>query len=162
MSGHRGTSRRAVTLIEATIVVVVLALAVPPMLSVTTEVVDAQAESVQISCATSLAQGIVEHVLADVHSGEGAPGLAALADADVYLEHPSTGLRTRLAWLAEPYEARGMSWDVEIGPLVNATGSESGDGAADIYRHVDVEVTFGGSRGQMSVSLGLVVGGTPP
>lgn len=158
----RQTQRRAVTLIEATIVVVVLALAVPPMLSVTSDVVDAQTESVQIASATCLAQGIAEHVLADVQSGDGAPGLAALADIDTYLDHPATGLRARLAWLDEPYRARNMSWEIEIGPLMDASGDESGDPASDIYRRVEIVVSFSGSRGQMSVSLGLIVGGAQP
>lgn len=161
--GARGTTRRAVTLIEAIAVVVVLALAVPPMLVVTADAVDARLESVRIAEATALAQGIAEHVLADAHAMEdgtgGAPGFDGLADASAYTDDPTNGLRTRLAWLAEGYESRGMTWDVEIGELVNAEGDASGDAAVDLYRRIRVLVDFAGSRGQMRVAMTLMVGG---
>lgn len=156
-------SRRAVTLIEAMIVVVVLALAVPPMLIVTADAVDARVESVRIAEATLLAQGVAEHVLADVHAtsdASGEPvGFGSMADAAAYMDHPTAGLRARLAWMSEPYESRGISWDVEIGELVNAEGVESGDAGENLYRRVRVFVGFSGSRGRMHVPLTLVVGG---
>jgi hypothetical protein len=155
--------RRAVTLIEAMIVVVVLALAVPPMLAMTADVVDARVESVRISEATALAQGIAEHVLADVHAtsdSTGEPvGLGAMADSAAYMDHPASGLRARLAWIAEPYESRGITWSVEIGELCNADGHATGDAGADLYRRVRVLVSFVGSRGRMQVAVTLVVGG---
>lgn len=159
----RARARRAVTLIEAIIVVVVLALAVPPMLIVTGDAVDARVESVRIAEATVLAQGVAEHVLADIHATSDAGGepvgFGALADAAAYMDHPTAGLRARLAWMSAPYEARGISWDVEIGELVNADGEESGEADEDLYRRVRVVVGFSGSRGRMQVPLTLVVGG---
>ncbi len=154
---------RAVTLIEAMIVVVVLALAIPPILAMTTDVVDARVESVRISEATALAQGIAEHVLADAHAtgdATGEPvGMGAMADAAAYMEHPTTGLRARLAWMAEPYETRGITWSVEIGELCNSDGEATGSSDADLYRRVRVLVSFVGSRGRMEVAVTLLVGG---
>jgi len=153
------TSRRAVTLIEAVIVVVVLALAVPPMLSVTADAVDARTESVRLAQATTLAQGVAEHILADVHASGGAFGIGALTDTASYLEHPTRGLRARLSWLTESYEPHGISWNLEVGEPVDARGIPSGDASSDRYRHVRVVVSFSGSRGRMSVPVTLVVGG---
>lgn len=153
--------RRATTLIEAVVVVMVIALAVPPMLTVVNSTADSRAEAVTISVATTLAHGVMERVLADVYAGEEAPGIEALADADAYLNAPGTGLYERLEWLAEPYEDRGITYTVEIGALVGAEGLATGDASSDVYRKVEVVVGVPGATGRFDLRIASLVGGTP-
>lgn len=151
-------ARRGVTLIEAVVVVVVLSLAMPPMLSVVNAVAEARAEAATISSATALAQGVMEQVLADVHGGEDAPGYEAMEDATTYLEEPDSGLYTRLEWIAEPYAARGITFEVQIGAPVGPEGVATGDADADRFRSVTVVVEMPGSQGRFEMRISSLVG----
>ncbi len=160
MNHPRSSTRRAVTLIEAVIVVLVISLAVPPMLTLVDTIAGSRAESARISLATSLAQGVMEQVLADTLPEDGAPGLDALADPDAYVSTPNTGLRDRLAWLAEPYAERwGIDYSVEIGGPIAADGAPSGDASRDIYRMVTVAVQIPGETERFELSVAALVGG---
>lgn len=160
-SARTHTGCRATTLIEAVVVVMVVALAVPPMLTVVNSTADSRAEAVTISVATTLAQGVMERVLADVYAGEEAPGFEALADADAYLNAPVTGLYERLEWLAEPYEDRGITYSVEIGSPIGPEGLATGDASRDVYRQVEVVVEVPGATGRFDLRIASFVGGTP-
>lgn len=151
MTGRCRSRRRATTLIEAVVVVVVLALAVPPILTVTNDVAASRADAVHATCAAALAQGTLEQVLADVHTG------SSLAAPD-YLDAPETGLIDRLAWLASPYVERGFDVNVEIGELVARSGEPTGDAAQDIFRIVTAAVTFPTSRGSSELRISMMVG----
>ena len=152
--------RRAVTLIEAVVVVVVIAIAVPPMLTVSHAVAGSRAESSRVSVATSLAQGVMEQILADMSEEDGAPGFGALADADAYLSTPDAGLINRVEWLTEHYSERwGMTVTVEIGDLISVDGSVTGDVSRDIYREVAVVVDIPGETGRFEMRVAALVGG---
>lgn len=154
-------TRRATTLIEAVVVVMVISLAVPPMLTVVNSTAESRAEAVTISVATTLAQGVMERVLADVYAGEDAPGVEALADADAYLNAPGTGLYERLEWLAQPYDDRGITYTVEIGSPIGPAGLATGDASLDVYRQIDVVVEVPGATGRFDLRISSLVGATP-
>ncbi len=154
-------ARRATTLIEAVVVVMVISLAVPPMLTVVNTAAESRSEAATISLATTLAQGVMERVLADVYAGDEAPGFLALEDADAYLNTPGIGLYERLEWLAEPYESRGITYTVEVGGPIGPGGFATGDAAADLYRQIDVVVEVPGATGRFDLRLAAIVGEAP-
>lgn len=135
-------TRRGASLIEAVLVVVLLALAVPPALRLMEDVAAGRADAVNAVRAATLASGVLETVLADV-----ALGGDVLSDMNGYLQTPTTGLQARLALLAGPYEAVGLSYAVAASGLVDATGLTSGDPDRDVYRIVTVTVEFPAARG---------------
>lgn len=146
------------SLIEAMVVVVVLAVAVPSAMLLVNDSVSARADAVSVMRATTLATGVLEHVSADVYGGDAALGFDALADADTYLNTPTTGLRDRIASMTALYEAMGLSYAVTIGPLVDSTGTESGDSAQDVFRVVTVTVTLPSSKtGTVQMNIGTMV-----
>jgi hypothetical protein len=146
---------------RAVVVVLIISFAVPPMLTVVNAAADSRAESATISVATTLAQGVMERILADVYAGEEAPGFHALDDADAYLNTPGSGLYERLAWLIEPYEARGITYTVEVGAPIGPEGFATGDPAADLYRQIDVVVQVPGATGSFDLRLASIVGEAP-
>jgi len=108
--------RRAFTLIEAVLVVLVLALTIPSGMRMVSAAERAQRESEAIYTATTLAGSISEQVLADVY-GSGRHGPGVLDDAATYLDDPGEGLRARVAWLFENPATEGMSFDLTIGDV---------------------------------------------
>jgi hypothetical protein len=147
-----------VSLIEAMVVVVVLAVAVPSAMLLVNDSVSARADAVSVMRATTLATGVLEHVIADVYGGDAALGFDALADADTYLNMPTTGLRDRIASMTTMYEDMGLSYAVTIGPLVDSTGAESGNSAQDVFRVVTVTVTLPSSHtGSVQMNIGTMV-----
>lgn len=143
----RPTRRHAFTLIEAVAAVVVLALLIPPTITMLSEAANARGDAIGLARGTALADAVLEHVIADVSSTDPALGFDALADADTYLDDPSDGLSARIAPLTQPYTAAGLSYSVTIGELVDQTGIASGDTAADIYRFVTVRVKIPSTTG---------------
>lgn len=145
---------RAFTLAEAAIVTMVLALTVPPAVAMLSEVGRGQADAVQAARATTLAQSLLEQVVADTMSDDAAFGFAGLDDAAAY----ESGLRTRLAGVVVPAETAGLSWGIVIGPLVSASGSATGDTAQDVFRLVTVTVETPLSSESRTLSLATMVG----
>ncbi|MCC6969454.1 MAG: hypothetical protein IT434_04460 [Phycisphaerales bacterium] len=134
--------RRASTLLECIVVVVVLALAVPPTLSWMAQASDERADQVNSIRAVTLAQGVIENIMADCMSTSAGLGFSALADSATYLDAPTTGLRARLAGVVSPYEALGYNYSVSIGASVDATGVVNADTTLNLFRIVTVTVSF--------------------
>lgn len=149
---------RAVALLEVVIVVVVLAIAIPPTLAWMMDASAQRADAVNTTRATVLATTVMEHIVADAYSSSTGRGMSAFASASTYLDTPSTGLKARLAGITAPYTAAGLSYSVTIGTLVNAAGVTTGDAAQDVVRPVTVTVTFpraAAAPAQLAVSMRL-------
>jgi len=140
MTRRAHPTRGGFTLIEAVIVVVVLALAVPAGMRMLAEAGEARRQGAQTARATTLATGVIEQVIADVNSPT--IGFDALADDATYLSTPSTGLYARLAGIASPYSTLGITYEVEIGELSDRTGTVTGDADEDVFRVVTVRATY--------------------
>lgn len=140
MRRARATSRRGFTLLEAVIVVVVLALAVPAGMRMLAEAGEVRRQGAQTTRATTLACAVLEQVTADVHSPS--IGFDALADDATYLSTPTTGLYDRLDAISSVYDDLGITYTVEIGDLSDRTGTVTGDADEDVFRFVTVRVTY--------------------
>lgn len=148
------TCGRGVTLVEAVLAVVVLALAVPPVLSMSVEANAARVNAALTTRASVLAQAVLEEVLADVVSDNASLGFDALADAG----YADTVLPARLNASDAPgaiAASSGLAWTLEVGDLVSATGEADSDAALNAYRLVTVRVSYrsaGGASIVMPVS----------
>lgn len=149
---------RAFTLIEVVIVVLVLALAVPPTLMFMNESVSRNADAVNVMRATTMATCIMETILADVASTDPSLGYAALANSSTYLDTPFTGMNARLSTLLTPYTDVGMSYTVTIGAEVNSAGVVSATPAENVFRIITVAVEFpSAQQASSSVTLSAMV-----
>ncbi len=149
---------RGFSLIEAMVVIVVLALVVPSTVSMLTEATDARLDAISLQRATALAEGVLESVIGDVASPHPHLGFVALENVDTYLHHPQTGLVARLSAFAQPFTDAGLQWEVEISPLQNADGKVSMDPLLNEFRSVTVHVRFPlASRSSQTLSLTTVV-----
>ena len=133
---------RGFTLIEVVIVVIVLAIAVPPTLNLMQSAASGRADAINTTRATMLATAVMESVLADINSSTEGLGFDALADPSVYLNNPDTGLVSRIERQVSPYTDAGFTYAVEISELVGINAVVTGDEAQDIFRVVTVSVTF--------------------
>lgn len=141
-------NRRAFSLIEAVMCVLLLAVAVPPVLELMGSAGEDRADTVNTNRATALASLVLETVVADVASSDPGLGPGVLSDPGAYLNSAETGLRSRLAAITEPYTRAGLSWELHIGPRVSSDGLVSSDQALNRFRLVTVRVTYAsaGSR----------------
>lgn len=150
--------RRAFTLVESLAVVVVLAVAIPPAVSMMADSARAQADSVTITRATWFASALIEQIIADVNSDDAGLGFAALDDSDTYLTTPSVGFEARNSALIAHYGSLGLTHGVLIGELSNASGTVVGDIEEDIFRTVTVSVTWTTLKGDSrTMGIGCVV-----
>jgi len=147
IAGIAKVRRRASTLLECIVVVVVLALAVPPTLSWMAQAADERADQVNSIRAITLAQGVVENIMADSMSTTAGLGFSAFADAAAYVDTPTTGLRARLASISSPYESLGFSYALTIGALMDSAGAVNADTTLNLFRKVKVTVSFPLSNG---------------
>lgn len=156
-------SARGFTLVESMVTIIVLALLIPPSVSMLRDAATAKVESANTVRATLLASAVMEHVLADVSSNSASLGMPALSDASAYLDSPGIGLVDRLGALSTLYENLGMTWSVSIGALVDKTGGVSADVRMNMYRSVTVSVSWNSTRtGPKSYSVtALVTDQTP-
>jgi len=138
--------RRGFTLIEAVIVVVVIAIAIPPTLIWFDSAVSRRADAVSTLRGTTLATLVLEHILADVNSDAPGLGYAALASSSTYLDTPGTGLRARLAGATGAYQSMGLAYAVTIGAPTDYRGVVTGTGA-DVFRRITVTVTIPRAEG---------------
>jgi type II secretory pathway pseudopilin PulG len=143
----RPAHRRAFTLLEAVMVVLVLAIAVPPTLVFFQSRANQHADAISALRATTLAQSVMEHVLADASSNTPALGYDAFANITTYLDTPATGLRARLTTLSAPYDAAGIDWSVAFSVPVASNGVASGVPADNLFRIATVTVTAPRSDG---------------
>lgn len=83
--------RRAFTIVEAVIAMVVLAIAVPATLAMIHDATIIRAESAMSTRASWLGSMMAEQILADVASDDSRLGMTALEEPQTYLHHPDTG-----------------------------------------------------------------------
>lgn len=133
--------RRAFSLLECVVVVLLLAIAVPTTAMFLDQRAAQRADAVQALRASTLAQGVLEHVLADAASNAPGRGYDAFADANAYLNTPTTGLYSRIASMLDFYDDFGLTCQVTIGSPVSISGTATGVPANDIFRVVTVRVT---------------------
>lgn len=134
--------RRAFTLIEVVIAVIVLAIAVPPTLNMMDSAASGRVDAINTTRATFLSTIVLETVMADMTSSNELLGFEALDDEDVYLNNDATGLYTRLVNTTRAYTDVGLSYSVIIGELVGSDGEVSEDEADNVFRVVTVRVAY--------------------
>lgn len=154
----RRAARRAFTLLEAVIVIVVLAVSLPPTIMWVDASTSRQADAASATRATFLATSVLENIKADVASTSPGLGFAALASSATYIDAPSTGLRARVDSMVEPLLNAGLSYEVSIGTLVNETGVVDASAARNIFRVVSVTATAPSASGApISIEVSCVV-----
>jgi hypothetical protein len=131
------TRRRAFSLFEAMAVVVMVAIAVPPMAAVAQSHARAAGDAARRHTALHLAVGVVEAILADAESTGPRLGFEGFARPD-YLDHPVDGLRVRLTDMAEPAAALGIRFDAELSDPFTNTGDPAALDADHAMRLVTV------------------------
>lgn len=141
---------------EAIAAIVVLGILVPPSVSMLRTAAVARTGNIDVIRASWLANAVTEQVIADVSSSSAGLGMAGLADANAYVETATTGLRDRLEDVTAGYPDT-FSWDLSIGELVSADTTATGNADLDIYRYVQVEVTWTTPRGNKTLSAGVLV-----
>ncbi|GJQ28521.1 MAG: hypothetical protein HBSAPP03_04050 [Phycisphaerae bacterium] len=153
MSAPRRHARRAFSLLEAIIVVLVLAISVPSTVAWLGESASRRADSVNAVRASTLATTVMETILADASSDAPGLGFAAFASPAAYLDTPTTGLRARLATLTGPSEAIGFAYTVEFSALIDATGAVNADASKNLFRRATVTVTYGSASSATPIVL---------
>jgi hypothetical protein len=154
------THRRGFSLMECVVIIVALAIAVPASVAFLDRSAQQRELSLTIARATTLGQGVLEHVLADASSDTPGLGLPGFANTTTYVDTPATGLRARLANLSAPYDAAGMTWTLTISGLVDAVGVVNADAMQNNYRIVTVTVNFDDPSGvARTLPLSTMVGG---
>jgi prepilin-type N-terminal cleavage/methylation domain-containing protein len=139
-------TRRGFTLVESIVVVVVVALLVPPAVSMLQSAQTSRVDSANTLRASVLAGAVMEQVLADASSPAASLGMAAFAAPATYTDTATTGLKARLAAVTSAYQTQGLTWSLSIGGLVSKTGSADADSAKNIFRTVTVTVTWNSTR----------------
>ncbi len=134
--------RRAFTLIECIMSLVILSVAVPATLAMMHDATIARTESVMATRASWLGNMICEQILADISSGDPALGMNALADPSGYLFASNSGLMDRIRTELLEYEQMGITAQVAIGPLLSLSGFTTGDPVQDLYRRITVTVSY--------------------
>jgi type II secretory pathway pseudopilin PulG len=147
MTRTRRQLRGGFTLIEAVVIVLVCAIALPATLTWLDEANQRRVDSVNATRATALGTCVMEHILADVSSKSPTLGFGALANSNAYLNAAGTGLQARLSSITSLYTGMGMTYSVNIGSLVDRTGAVTGNPTNDVYRIVTVAVSFTGADG---------------
>lgn len=136
-----GHLRRGATLIEAVVVVLVLAIAVPPTLSWLGEAAARRADSISVVRATALANVLIEQVMSDSVSSD-----IGLVPA-TYTDTATTGLVARMSGLSSFYSGQGFTWSLSFSGLLGPTLVATGDPTKDLYRKATVTVNYVDSSG---------------
>lgn len=151
------SARRAFSLIETIVVVLVIALAIPGLLSsVQTTSVDAIDAQRRVAAAW-LASSILESVQADAASAHASRGFEAINDS-TYLTDPTDGLYTRLGPLVAPLENLGLSYTVSIDAPIDLDGGAAAPSDQGAMRQISVIVSFSDRSGRVvSATFSTVV-----
>jgi Tfp pilus assembly protein PilV len=142
-----GKCARGFTLIEVVTMVLVMAIAVPPTLEILMSNSASRANVINTGRATMLASNVLEGIMADVSSSDATLGFDALADANAYLNTPTTGFYSRMTTATQSYTALGMSYSVSIGELVGPDGLVSLNVSENIFRTITVQVAYPSADG---------------
>jgi len=145
--GGAPVASRAFSLIEVVMVVVILAIAVPPTLGILMDNASSRADTIHTSRASMLASSVLEGIIADVASVEDGLGFGALDDPGAYLDTPTTGFVARMRPITDDYAALGITYTVEIGELVDSGARVSVNEDENIFRVVTVRVRYRSSNG---------------
>jgi hypothetical protein len=143
------SQRRGTTLLEAVIAVVVMAIAVPPTMMLLSDASGSRVEGVSVTRAVFYAQAILEQVIADSASADGAVGLAAMENAADY----SAALSERLVHVIGVYQSAGLRHTLTIGPMVNLDGIATGNVTEDVYRSVQIQVIYPAAQAEGTLAL---------
>ncbi len=155
---RRPTSTRGFSLIEAVVVILVMAISVPPSLQLLDSAASTRADAINATRATILGTSVMEQILADVHSSAPGLGFDALADADAYFNTPVVGLIARIDGMTNAYTTLRFTYAITIGPLAQADGVISGDTQLDVYRRITVTITYpSASAGDINMPITTVV-----
>ena len=153
MKRNARLQRRGFSLIEAAIITVMVALAVPPSVRMLEAASSERADRVMIGLATSYSGAIMEQILADVS----VHGLEAIAEP-TYITDPITGLLSRLEWVTTPYENRRISATVDISGLVGQDSTVSPNPSENLFRLVTVRIKVPTARGsELTIPLSMML-----
>ncbi len=133
-------ARRAFTLIEVVIGVLILSIAVPPILNLMDSASAGRVDAINTTRATFLATTVLETVFADMTSTQETLGFSALVDSNAYLTTPTTGLYARLETIVLPYTNARLEYKVSIGALVSSDGTVSETTSENVFRVITVSV----------------------
>ena len=139
-------ARRAFSLFEALAVIIMVAIAIPPMASIAQSRAASVSDASRRHVATHLAVGVTEAILADVESASPRLGFEGLARGD-YLTAAADGVRTRLAAMAAPGAAMGITYDVTIGSPVDIKGKAAAFNAQFALRLITVTASWTSATG---------------
>lgn len=154
---HAKVLRKGFSLLECVFVVVILSLTVPVSVMFLDQRTSERQDTLQYARASTLAQSVLENVLADVSSKDSSLGYTALASS-TYLDAPTTGLYARLNSIITLYSDMGITLDVKISPESTSTGVVSGTPANNVFRTVKVTATFTNSMSESAdVELSAMV-----
>ena len=145
-STRNRSARRGFSLVESIIVVVVVAMLVPPSVSMLQSAQTSRVDSANTLRASVLAGAVMEQVLADASSPSASLGMAAFTAPATYTDTATTGLKARLAAVTSAYQTLGLTWSLSIGGLVSRTGTAHADSTQNIYRAASVTVTWNSAR----------------
>ena len=132
---------------EAMAVVVLVAIAVPPMAAIARSHAHAAGDAARRHTAVHLAAGIVEAILADVESADPRLGFPGLARPD-YIESQVDGLRLRLGPMLEPATALRIDFDVAFSDPFTNSGDPAGAADPLAMRLVTVTTTWPSMSGR--------------
>lgn len=158
MVGRGRHIARGVTLVEVMALLIVVAIAVPPLAALSAQSSRALAEERRYFHSAWLATAVLEQIRADALSEDAAMSLEAMSDA-AYLSAPATGLRDRLSETVSAYEDEGLSYEVTFDDVRDATGAAIGAGERSATRLVTVEVLYASQDGrEIRAPFSTVVG----
>ena len=141
------TDRRAFTLTECVVVILIIALVVPGLLmTVRASSINAIDQQRRVACAW-LASSVLESVQADAASVHPDRGFASIDEAS-YLSDPADGLYARLEPITTPYEALGIAYEVEVDDPTTLDGSAAPPTETGALREVRGTVTFTDQSGR--------------
>lgn len=145
----RPSKPRAFSLVEALAVVIMVAVAVPPMASVAWSHARASGDAARRHAAVHLAVGVLETIIADGESAAPDLGFSGFARID-YLDAPINGLRTRLDDMTEPATSKGITYEIEISEPFDSAGDPALPTEALAMRLITVTASWRNTDGRAS------------
>lgn len=156
MSRPRHVRRRAFSLTESVVLMVVLGAAVPPTLSALHDAAVHRRAAVQAMRAEAFLEALSETLIADAASTQ--IGFGGISASDF-----SDGLTLRLAGIDAYYAGHGLSYQAHVSDLVGPAGVLTGT-PQDRYRYVTLTVSWArpNGAGNASLSASLLIADLPP